>query len=286
MQSILVTGANKGIGLAVVKAILSEQQQFRVLLGSRDLERGEAARDEALGDTGVDAERLAVVAIDVGDERSVAEAATGLQNSDDELYGLVNNAGIASGSLTQILNVNVNGVQRVCEKIIPLMPNGGRVVNVASASGPNFVSQCASEWQQFFQNEQLTWPELSQFMQHCLQMTASEMQQKGLPADGYYGLSKACANLFTLISARENPRLTINACTPGYIETDLTRGMTGASGTSAAELGMKQPEDGARVIMHLLFKPVEGTGYYYGSDALRSPLDRYRSPGSPAYTGD
>ena len=122
-------------------------------------------------------------------------------------------------------------------------------------------------------------------MKECEQLTTDEMERKGLPADGEYGLSKACANLLTLISARENPRLMINACTPGYIETDLTQAMTGASGKSAAELGMKQPDDGARVVMHLLFETLEASGHYYGSDACRSPLDRYRSPGSPAFTG-
>ena len=30
---------------------------------------------------------------------------------------------------------------------------------------------------------------------------------------------------------------------------------------------------------------LEGSGHYYGSDAKRSPLDRYRSPGSPPYEG-
>ena len=36
---------------------------------------------------------------------------------------------------------------------------------------------------------------------------------------------------------------------------------------------------------HLLFGELEGNGRYYGSDAKRSPLDKYRSPGSPPYEG-
>ena len=34
----------------------------------------------------------------------------------------------------------------------------------------------------------------------------------------------------------------------------------------------------------LLFDQPKGSGHYYGSDALRSPLDHYRAPGSPEYT--
>jgi hypothetical protein len=49
---------------------------------------------------------------------------------------------------------------------------------------------------------------------------------------------------------------------------------------------MKIPDEGARAPRYLLFQPLEGNGRYYGSDCQRSPLDRYRAPGSPPYTGD
>ena len=35
--------------------------------------------------------------------------------------------------------------------------------------------------------------------------------------------------------------------------------------------------------MFLLFDELEGSGGYYGSDAVRSPLDQYRAPGSPPF---
>ena len=38
-------------------------------------------------------------------------------------------------------------------------------------------------------------------------------------------------------------------------------------------------------IMKLLFEAPRGRGHYFGSDGLRSPMDRYRAPGSPEYTG-
>ena len=49
---------------------------------------------------------------------------------------------------------------------------------------------------------------------------------------------------------------------------------------------MKSPADGARSALFLLFGEPEGNGRYYGSDAVRSPLDRYRAPGDPPHTGD
>lgn len=65
----------------------------------------------------------------------------------------------------------------------------------------------------------------------------------------------------------------------GYVLTDLTKGM-GAS---------KTPEESNCHVapLHLIFgDEIEGNGRYYGSDAVRSPLDRYRGPGDPPYVSD
>ena len=89
-----------------------------------------------------------------------------------------------------------------------------------------------------------------------------------------------------MLLARQHPNLTVNACTPGFIETDMTRPMAVTSCKTPAEMGMKSPKEGASAIVFLLMGNPEGSGHYYGSDCLRSPIDRYRSPGDPPYTGD
>ena len=109
--------------------------------------------------------------------------------------------------------------------------------------------------------------------------------RRGLSDGAPYGLSKACANAYTLHLARENPRLVINACTPGFIATDLTRHYEEGRGQALEAMGAKTPREGADSTLFLLFGAPEGSGHYYGSDARRSPLDRYRAPGSPAYDG-
>merc|ERR1712146_4763 len=101
-----------------------------------------------------------------------------------------------------------------------------------------------------------------------------------------YGFSKALVNAYNMIVARENPDLIINACTPGFIETDLTRELAKQRGSTPQEMGMKTPAEGTKAAMHLLFADGLGSGKYYGSDALRSPIDRYRGPGDPEYVSD
>ena len=55
-------------------------------------------------------------------------------------------------------------------------------------------------------------------------------------------------------------------------------------GKSPQEMGMKAPAEGTRSCIHLLMNDV-ATGHYFGSDCVRSPIDRYRAPGTPAFNG-
>jgi NAD(P)-dependent dehydrogenase (short-subunit alcohol dehydrogenase family) len=276
MRRILVTGANKGIGRAIVEAILDEHADTFVYLGARDPARGRSARQEIVDEHAAWAERIEVLPLDVASDDSVVAA----RAQTTSLDAIVNNAGIGGGERATVLNVNVEGVRRVCEAFIDLLPDGGRIVNITSASGPMFVSTCTPERQRFFQDANVTLAQLRSFIDECSRLRDEDFAARGLADGNAYGLSKACANLYTLILARTHPRLRINACTPGYIETDMTRPHANTTGRSPAEMGMKPPSAGARAPMHLLFGDIEGTGHYYGSDAVRSPLDRYRAPGS------
>jgi len=292
MRRILVTGANKGIGLAIVEAILGEHADTFVYLGSRDAARGRAAVAELQRAHQEWKGRIEEVAIDVARDASVAEAARRVAEGlgSEKLYGIVNNAGIGGGpdDHAAVFGTNTLGVRRVCEAFVACIePQGGRIVNVTSASGPSFVATCSPERQRFFTDEQITWPRLQAIIDECVSMSGDKaaFAAKGLGDGSPYGLSKACVNSYTLLLARERPSLRVNACTPGFIETDMTRHYAASSGKSPAALGMKTPADGARAPMHLLFGALQGNGRFYGSDAKRSPLDRYRSPGSPEYTG-
>ncbi|MEO8180662.1 MAG: SDR family NAD(P)-dependent oxidoreductase [Deltaproteobacteria bacterium] len=293
MQRILVTGANKGIGLAIVEAILEQQASAHVLLGSRDRDRGEAARAGLLAKQPEWAARLAVLELDVAREASVAAAAREVAERQGgnlaPLSAIVNNAGVGGeGALRDVLAVNVLGIRHTCEAFLPLLePAGGRIVNVTSASGPVFVAGCSPERRRFLVDPRIEWSALRSFLDECLAIEggAKAFAARGLGAGDAYGLSKACANAYTLILAREHPRLVVNACTPGFIETDMTRPFAAGQGKTARQLGMKPPQAGTIAPCFLLFHDDVGSGRFYGSDAQRSPLDRYRAPGAAPYEG-
>ena len=69
-----------------------------------------------------------------------------------------------------------------------------------------------------------------------------------------YGLSKALISCYTGVIARENPNLVVSAITPGFIDTQMTRGWGATKG----------PEEGTVSIHHCLFETLEGNGWYYG----------------------
>ncbi len=279
MKHIVVTGANKGIGLAVCEAALREHADVRVWLGARDLERGESARQALIAAHPEIAERVDVLELDVGSDASVRAAARRVEAGGDALHAVVNNAGAITGTIAEVCDVNVYGIRRMCDAFAPLVAAGGRIINVTSAAGPNFVARCWPERQAFFTDPHARWEALSALMESCVD--ERDLGQAGMGGGAAYGFSKACANLLTLILTRRHPDLLVNACTPGYIDTDL--GRETLSGRTPEEAGMKQPADGARVIIQLLFDAPRGGGWYFGSDGLRSPMDRYRAPGAPEY---
>jgi hypothetical protein len=47
----------------------------------------------------------------------------------------------------------------------------------------------------------------------------------------------------------------------------------------------KSPDEGTVAIKKLLFEPLSGNGWYYGSDGMRSPYHFMRNPGEPVYDG-
>ena len=292
MKKILVTGGNKGIGLAIVEKILETDDQTFVYLGSRNTDRGEEAKNHILKINSNYKGRIETLNLDVSDEESVLKAGQRVEekvlSDEKKLYGIVNNAGVMlpESQLEEVLQVNVHGIHRISNRFLSLLDEDrGRIVNITSAAGPSFVSTCSVKHKEFLTSSDISWDALKTFMDECIRLRKSggDFEREGLGEAPSYGLSKAIANTLTLNLAKIYPTLKINACTPGFIKTDMTKPMAEARGKTPEEAGMKEPSFGTVAPLFLLFGDSVGSGNYYGSDALRSPIDRYRSPGTPAF---
>ena len=292
-KKILVTGANKGIGLAICEALLVSYSETFVFLGCRDSDLGKRAVKTMIQKKPEVENRIALVEIDVTNDSSVGMAADRISkhnvSGEPSLFGIVNNAGIArsDNGPEAILEVNTKGPKRVIDRLASILQsNNGRVVNVTSASGPNYLSRCDKSTSEILTNENVSWDEISGLCSDFLEKyNNAEVTVKAQLIDDVYGFSKACANALTMLQAKLYPNLKVNACTPGFIETDMTRPMALRHGRTPAEMGMKPTSDGIRSSLFLLMEQDIGSGFYFGSDCLRSPLDRYRSPGEPEYRG-
>ena len=229
--------------------------------------------------------RIEFLQLDVCDDASVASAADTLREKYGSpcLYAVVNNAAIGvSHSLSDTLQTNVYGPKRVTEALLSLISRGdpgsqerGRIVNIASGAAPMYLAKCTPEEVRVFTHTDTTWADLELRLNEELALDALNNESVSGELGHAYGMSKACLNAYTMLIARENPDVSVNSCTPGFIATDLTANM-GAT---------LPPEAGTRAPLYCLFDPAAGvaSGWYYGSDAVRSPLDRYRAPGDAPY---
>ena len=287
MKKILVTGGNSGIGLALCKQLVADG--CYVYLGSRDKSRGEAALKEINAP-----DNCELVVIDVQSDESVNAAVQ--QISPVTLYGLVNNAGIGLGQpgienhLDEIVDVNYFGARRVTNAFLPLIEkDGGRIANTSSGAASGYVSGsmmgqkigvCTAEQKKPLIDPNVTFDQIDAIV---AVETKAGYQKKGAEGAndmnknfGAYCLSKACMTAGAMAYSRENPNLIITSCTPGFIKTKMTE-----------KYGNGLPvEKGIISLMHCLFGNDVVSGYYYGSDALRSPLHVGRDPGAPAYNGE
>jgi NAD(P)-dependent dehydrogenase (short-subunit alcohol dehydrogenase family) len=225
--TVLVTGANKGLGFETARQLAA--LGWTVFLGARDHERGGVAAEKLVADGG----DVRFVPLDVTDDASVAGAVTAVAGQVDRLDVLVNNAGII-GSRTPPLDtgpadflacfgVNLLGPVRVTRAFLALLRAADvpRVVNVSSGMGSMTVT------------------------------SDPDRLESGI-VSLVYPSSKAALNMVTTQYAKALPGWKVNAVDPGYTATDLN----GHSGT-------KPVADGARAIVTMATLGADGpTGVF------------------------
>jgi NAD(P)-dependent dehydrogenase (short-subunit alcohol dehydrogenase family) len=187
MATVLITGANKGLGYETARQLV--ERGNTVYLGARDVVRGEAAAIKV---------GARFVQLDVTDDASVSAALRTIEELEGHLDVLVNNAGISSADTSgqaalALFDTNVIGVVRVTQAALPLLEKSDNpvVVNVSRALG--------SFWA----------------------VTNPDRRQFHFPAI-VYGSSKAAVSMLTVQYAKTYPHIKFNAVEPGFTATELT----------------------------------------------------------------
>ena len=131
-KTILVTGSNDGIGLALTK-VLVRDHGCRVIMTSRSEERGTKARTDVKAEF-PDAE-VDLLQLDVCESSSVVAAAGKVKEMGVTLYALVNNAGVGFNAGGDVIATNFYGPKLCSESFVDLIDaEKGRIVNVSSGA--------------------------------------------------------------------------------------------------------------------------------------------------------
>jgi carbonyl reductase 1 len=232
----VVTGSNKGIGFAIVRA-LCKQFDGDVYITSRDEKRGLEAV-QALKGEGLNPK---FHTLDIDNVDSIKKLADHLKTTHGGIDILVNNAGIAFKNdakdpfsvQAEVTNrTNYFSTKNACTVLFPLLKKGARVVNVSSSAGSldkiKGTEPHAGELRKRFADPNLTVEELDGLVNSFIVATKEGNHvDLGWPNSAYC-VSKVAVSALTRIQQRElnasrpGDDIVVNAVHPGYVDTDMT----------------------------------------------------------------
>ena len=187
---ILVTGANRGIGLNIIQRLNNDGY---IVIGTSRTDDGANIISQEINSNGGKGLKM-----DVTNQESINSAIKNIQDEYGALYGLVNNAGITNDNLLMrmteeqwlsVIETNLTSIYRVTKSIIKDMMKAreGRIVNIGSIVG-----------------------------------------MMGNAGQSNYSASKSGLLGFTKSLARElsSRNINVNSISPGFIDTDMTKALT------------------------------------------------------------
>ena len=187
---ILVTGANRGIGLNIIQRLNNDGY---TIIGTSRTDDGANIISQEINSNGGKGLKM-----DVTNQESINSAIKNIQDEYGALYGLVNNAGITNDNLLMrmteeqwlsVIETNLTSIYRVTKSIVKDMMKAreGRIVNIGSIVG-----------------------------------------MMGNAGQSNYSASKSGLLGFTKSLARElsSRNINVNSISPGFIDTDMTKALS------------------------------------------------------------
>lgn len=189
----LITGATGGIGKSIAEKLCENGSDLALILVARKLENLNKFGNELRNKYQI--HQIETEICDVSNSSAVKKLFEKLNDNNKKISVLVNAAGISGGGITaeisdelwlDVINTNLNGMFFVTRELLRLnlMPQGGRIINIASTGGKQGVIYGSP-------------------------YSASK--------HGMIGFTKSLA----LELAKAKSGITVNAVCPGFVETDM-----------------------------------------------------------------
>lgn len=188
---------NPGIGFEIVKSLSSLRADYQILLGSRDIQKGEAAAASIGAPTNVNP-----IQLDITDDRSVDHCYRAIEQHFGRLDILINNAGTAGNDLlspattprqrwAHVFDINVVSTGVLTETLIPLLEHSRAPKIIFITSDLGSIG------------------------------TVVKNGRSAAPRLPFYSASKAAVNMLTVQYATAYPRFKVSACCPGLRATAI-----------------------------------------------------------------
>ncbi len=196
----IITGADGGMGTEITRAVA--KAGYRVVMACYDLARAEVKRQMLVKDTGN--QDIEIEFIDLASLKTVADFAHRMQAKGGHVSLLMNNAGtmethrtVTEDGLERTVSVNYVGPYLLTRKLLPLMGEGSRIVNMVSCT----YAIGTLDFPDFFRKG----------------------KKGGFWRIPIYSNTKLALTLFTIdLSRRVRERgITVNAADPGIVSTDI-----------------------------------------------------------------
>ncbi|GAD94648.1 short chain dehydrogenase/reductase family protein [Paecilomyces variotii No. 5] len=257
---VLCTGANQGLGFAIIQLSALRYSDDTYILCSRDLSAGQKAVKK-LRDVGVTA-KIDLVQLEVTNDEQIGAAVEHVSTTYGKLDVLINNAGILRrtpeqdenltnirNTYNQILSVNLTSVAVICAAFAPLLykSRDPKVINVSSGLGSiqNALTKKMGRSVPYGTSK----VGLNGLTAHLQVLENDRVQaEEGSPESGLAAHMRGAGNGRGQVDAEKSssrsgkPKIRYFACQPGVLKTAFSNYFPQG----------KDPVDGAEVVVRLL----------------------------------
>lgn len=254
MQNILVTGANRGLGLALVQNLIKTNHNSNILMGVRDLAKGAAGLEVAKTGTQYNGE-VSIVHMDLSDPKSFGNLAKELEKKGQQLSVLVNNAAvqyqgnkIGLDQAKHMMTVNVLNQKALVDFLIDnhLFEENSKVLNMASTLGVSSILENADAKQRA--QDIMCYEDIEDMINYIYKAISNgENLFSKKAVHPYYLFTKYLMNKYSHLLGRDatitDQGMQVYAVCPGWVKTDM--------GGSQAPLS---PEEGVTTQRFLIDK--------------------------------